>query len=92
MFLSGKETARFSLPKTAAWIEVRGARGQLGIRSIGPAALEFRSALAAGRSIGAAATEALEQDAAFDAGLALRELVAAGLVAGIRPATKGENP
>jgi hypothetical protein len=69
-------------------IEVRGCRGAVSLRHLDPAAYAFRAALADGRSIGAAAEAALERDAGFDAGAALRELVSAGLVSGLSAAAE----
>jgi hypothetical protein len=89
--LTGQEIERFLLPRNETHIEVRGARGLLRVERIEPATFVFRSALAAGRSINDAATGALEHDAAFDAGAALRGLVATGLVADMRPAANGEK-
>lgn len=79
MYLRGAETERFVLPRADTCVEVRGARGEIRIARLDGASFAFRSALAAQRSIAEAAERALERDANFDAGAALRELVGAGL-------------
>jgi hypothetical protein len=59
---------------------VRGVRGAVSVERLDGATYEFRRALASGSSIGESAARALERDASFDAGRALRALVEAGLV------------
>jgi hypothetical protein len=80
MYLRGTETERFELSPEATFIEVRGARGALQVARLDAASFEFRAALANGRTIGDAAVCALDRNASFDAGEALRQLVQAGLV------------
>lgn len=89
MYLRGAVADRFVLRNEDAYIEVHGARGALRIDRIDPATFAFRSALSAGASIGEAASAALDCDAAFDAGKALRATVDAGLVTGLSDPTKG---
>jgi hypothetical protein len=79
MYLSGAVADKFVLRKENACIEVRGGRGALWIDRIDPATFVFRSALSAGASIGEAASAALDGDATFDAGNALRAIVTDGL-------------
>jgi hypothetical protein len=59
---------------------VRGARGSVSVERLDGATYEFRRALASNGSIGESAARALERDASFDAGRALRALVETGLV------------
>jgi hypothetical protein len=80
-YLSGAAHAeRSALPASDTFIEVLGVRGSLRITRLDHATLTFRAELAAGSTIAAAAGLALELDAAFDAGEALRRLVQEGLV------------
>jgi hypothetical protein len=92
VYWRGVEVDRFVLPQRATYIEVRGCRGEFWVTTIAPAAFEFRSALAAGRSVGNAAAAALDGDAMFDAGTALREVIAANLAIGILPVASGGEP
>jgi hypothetical protein len=78
-YLSGTEPERFVLPESDTFIEVRGARGELRLARLDGATFVFRSELAAGGSIGDAASRALEHDFTFDPGQALRLLVDSGL-------------
>lgn len=82
-YLSGAEPERFVLGEAITLIEVRGARGSVRLERLDSPTFAFREALAQGRSIGDAAIGALELDAAFDAGAALRSLAHAGLVTGL---------
>jgi Putative DNA-binding domain len=88
-YLGDSAPERFVLNHTDTWIEIRGARGALRIDSLDPGAFVFRSALLGGQPLGDAAQMALASDSAFDAGQALAELVAAGLVTGVTPSRKG---
>lgn len=85
-YLTDSAPEKFILSHTETYIEIRGARGAVQIESIAPATFAFRAALLRNRPVGDAAETALECDEAFDAGKALTELVAAGLVT--RVATK----
>ena len=88
-YLSGAEPERFVLAESDTFIEVQGARGAVRLAQLDGATFIFRAALAAGRSIGAAAGRALERDPTFDSGAALRLLVQAGLVAAINVSPEG---
>ena len=79
-YLSGTAPERFVLPESDAFIEARGARGTVHLTRLDGATFTFRRALAAGGSIGDAAASALDLDASFDPGEALRLLVHADLV------------
>ena len=82
-YLRGAQPERFELAESAAFIEAHGARGTLRLTQLDAATFAFRTELAAGRSLGDAAGEALECEAAFDSGAALRRLVQAGLVTAV---------
>ena len=79
-YLRGTEPERFVLPGADTFIEVRGARGTVHLTRLDNAAFTFSRELAAGSSVGEAAGNALELDAAFDPGEALRRLVHTGLI------------
>jgi hypothetical protein len=83
-YLRGTAPERFELEKSAAHIEVRGARGEVDWARLDDATFLFRAELAAGRTIAEAADAALDLTPTFDPGIALRELVEAGLVVGAR--------
>ena len=80
MYLSESMPEQFEVGRSPTCIEVRGARGALRIARMERAPFAFRAALAAGRSIGDAATHALRYEPSFDAGAALFGLVQTGLV------------
>jgi Putative DNA-binding domain len=82
VYMNETEPERFALPQIDAPIEIRGARGALSLTRLDAGAFTFRGALAAGDTIGAAATASLGVDPTFDPGYALRRLVDAGLVVG----------
>jgi len=82
-YLAGVVPDEFVLTNVDTYIEVRGARGALRIESVGSATFVFRSALVGGRPLGEAGETALSGDPTFDAGKALLDLVAGGLVAGV---------
>lgn len=84
-YLTGSEPERFELLPGEIMLEVRGARGDVRMDRLTPGDLAFRSALAAGQTLGDAAGRALHRDAAFDPGRALTALVTRGLVTGIGP-------
>jgi hypothetical protein len=78
--LSGVEPERFVLAEADTFVEVRGARGNVRLTRLDGATFTFRKALADGRSLGDAASSALEIDSTFDPGHALRLAVDGGLV------------
>jgi hypothetical protein len=82
-YLTGAEPERFVLAESGTFIEVRGVRGTVRLARLDADAFAFRSALAEGRAIGAAAAAALDCNAGFDSGAALRSLVHAGLVTAV---------
>lgn len=79
-YLGGAAPERFVLLAIESRIEVRGARGEFALTRLDAPTYAFRTALAAGRTVGDAADTALTIDAAFDPGRALRALVEGRLV------------
>lgn len=79
-FLSGDAPDRFVITADARWIEVRGARGDIDVRTLPAGEWHFRRALASGASIESAAVAALDADPGCDPGGALVHLIADGLV------------
>jgi Putative DNA-binding domain len=73
------------------WLEVRGARGAFQFTRLDAATFVFRDAVKLGETLASAATLALDVDAAFDAGLALGSLLAAGLPIALVPAGAGRG-
>ena len=80
VYLTDSAPDQFSLQSGDAWIELRGARGELQMNRLDRASFAFRSALSAGQLLGDAAVSALELDPTFDAGQALATLITDGLV------------
>lgn len=80
LHLGGQPPERFVLAEVDTYIEVRGGRGAFSCRRLDSATCRFRQSLVAGRTIGIAASEALDRDAGFDAGVALQSVVAEDLV------------
>jgi hypothetical protein len=87
-YLSGVAPERFVLLDADTPIEVRGARGTFRLARLAAATFAFRTTLAAGQTVGEAADAALMVDHGFDAGGALRELIAVGLVTAVAAATQ----
>lgn len=85
LFLCGSEPERFELPGFDTFIEVRGARGAVRLTPLDRGTFAFRVALTAGNPIGTAAERALEHDATFDPGEALRQLASTGYITATRP-------
>jgi hypothetical protein len=79
-YITDSAPERFVLSTEDAPLEVRGVRGSVSVERLDGATYEFRRALASNSSIGESAARALERDASFDAGRALRVLAEAGLV------------
>jgi Putative DNA-binding domain len=90
IYLGGTEPDQFTLADEDAWIQVRGARGDIGLLRLDAPTFTFRAALRGGQSLGHAVEQALVRDAGFDAASALRVLIAEGLVASIGPRTRGD--
>jgi hypothetical protein len=92
LYLENSAPEAFVLPKTDAFVEIRGARGALRMTRLDPATFAFRAALCAGRSIAAAAEGALTCDEAFDAGAALQQLTQSGLATQMAGVLEGGSP
>jgi hypothetical protein len=80
LHLTDSAPDRFELRDGDVWLELRGARGELQMNRLDRATFTFRVALCDGRTLGDAASSALDLDAAFDAGQALAVLITDGLV------------
>jgi uncharacterized protein len=78
-YLSGAVPGRYAFDPAEVYLEIRGARGEFRIERLAQPEFVFRSAIAGGATIGAAAERALYVDATFDPGQALLRLVSAGL-------------
>jgi hypothetical protein len=89
MYLEDSQPEKYVMSAVDTFVEVRGVRGTLSIARIDPATFAFRLALRSGDSIATAADRALERNAAFDAGGALRHLVLSGLVTQLSGASAG---
>ena len=89
MYLEDSQPETFVMSEVDTFVEIRGARGALSIARIDPATFAFRAALHSGQSIATAAGSALERDATFDAGAALRRLVLSGLATQLSDASEG---
>jgi putative DNA-binding protein len=88
-YLSAAAPERYAFSAIDVRLEIRGARGEFRIERLARPEFVFRSAIAGGATIGAAAERALDADATFDPGQALLRLVCAGLVIAIdKPETK----
>ena len=61
-------------------LELKGSRGRFAIRRLEPGAFAFRSRLASGAALAAAAEQALQAQPSFDLPAALASLFAEGLV------------
>jgi hypothetical protein len=92
MYMRSCRRETFVLPDGDTFVEIRGARGAVSLARVDAAAFTFRAALRAGSSIAAAAEGALERDAAFDAGAALRHMTQLGLVTGLSTLSTGAAP
>jgi hypothetical protein len=82
-YLTDATPERYAFDPAEVHLEIRGALGDFRIERLAEAELVFRSAIAGGVMIGAAAERALDADATFDPGQALLRLVGAGLVIAI---------
>lgn len=90
LYLAGSEPEQFTLADGDVRIQVRGARGEVGLTRLDAPTFMFRSSVLAGRSLGEAVEQALRHDGGFDTSSALRTLVAEGLVRSIEPRTRGD--
>jgi hypothetical protein len=90
LYLTGAAPDRFELPPKAVWLQLRGVRGSIRIDQLDAGTFAFRSAIAHGLPLAAAAEQALDVDPAFDPGGALTSLLADGLAVSITLASEGE--
>jgi Putative DNA-binding domain len=91
LFLSGAAPDCYTLEPAWVRLQIQGARGRFRIDRLDPGTFAFRTAIAAGLTLGEAAERALEADASFDPGRALAGFVADGLLRGLRPPAKEHN-
>lgn len=93
-YLADQAPEQFQLVSGPFDLEVRGARGAFTISRLDPGVLTFRSALASGRSVVEAITQASVAEPAFDATRAVVDVIASGLVVAVHstPATAGRTP
>jgi hypothetical protein len=91
VYLSEEAPPRFQMEATRAFVEIRGARGDVQLSRLGAGDWEFRHSLQAGQAIEEAATHALDADQEFDPGQALVAICDAGLVTGLRGARDGDS-
>lgn len=85
LYLADNAPGTFAMRDQQTWIEIRGARGTVAVNSLEAGEWQFRRGLASGLSVEEAAGAALDADSVFDAGRALVQLLAAGLVTSPRP-------
>jgi hypothetical protein len=90
LHLTGAAPDRFVLQPAAVWLQVRRARGRIRIDRLDQATFAFRSAIAQGVPLGAAAEQALDVNPAFDPGGALASLLADDLAISVTLTSKGE--
>jgi hypothetical protein len=83
LYLSAAAPERYAFSAADVRLEIRGARGAFRIERLVQPEFVFRSAIAGGATIGAAAERALDADATFDPGQALLQLVSTGLAIAI---------
>jgi hypothetical protein len=92
LYLTEQAPDRFAVEPCDLRLEIRGARGEFRMNRLDAGAFGFRSAIANGASIAAAAELAMEREPVFDAGLALQALVAEGLVTAIDLPDRRQTP
>jgi hypothetical protein len=85
LHLGGNPPDQFVLERETVRLQFRGARGKFGIERLGAGAFAFRRALAAGKTLGAAAESALAEESDFNPGVALAALFGCGLVVRVHP-------
>jgi hypothetical protein len=90
VYLGGTAPDQFTLAEEDVWIQVRGARGDIGLTRLDAQTFRFRTALLDGQALGDAVDQTLARDAGFDTAAALRVLIAEGLVASIEPWMRGD--
>jgi len=83
-YLSGEAPDSYALRQETVWLELRGSRGELSMRRLEQGGFVFRRAVAHGAPLGDAAALAADVDASFSPSNAVVQLVADGLVTGVR--------
>jgi hypothetical protein len=91
LHLTGAAPDRFVLQPTAVWLQIRGVRGSIRIDRLDPGTFAFRSAIAQGVPLAAAAEQALGIDPAFNPGGALTSLLADDLPVSATRKPEGER-
>jgi hypothetical protein len=91
LYLSETKPDDYPLRQAQIWLEIHGSRGAFELERLEAAEFAFRRAVQQGRTIGEAAADALDSDSAFDAGLALLQLIDEGRVTAIAPANPGSR-
>lgn len=66
LFLSDSAPQLYNFSPMEIWLEIRGVRGNFGMRRLSSAEFEFRRAIAGGQTVGSAAELALQYEPAFD--------------------------
>jgi hypothetical protein len=84
LFVTESVPERFEMLRARVCIELRGARGDFRFERLSVGAYTFRSMLARGDSLGAAAVAAGDADASFDARHELTSVFASGVVTAAR--------
>lgn len=88
----GIEPPEIDLDSGGSLLELRCTADRLMLRPLSSAAFAFRTALAEGQQLGAAAEAAFAEDEAFDLAAALEAVIAEGLVAAVRVAGSDSKP
>jgi hypothetical protein len=91
VYLVSSAPERFVLADGDAWIQVRGARGDVDLTRLEAPTFAFREAILAGRLLGDAVEQAIECDSGFDTASALGTLIAEGLVTSIGTGAGGDR-
>ena len=92
LYLTDSASEAWTWASGDVWLEVRGSRGALRFWRLTEGEYAFRTALAQGRSIGAAAERALVVDSQFDPGAALLALIHQDLATSLGVATMEDLP
>ena len=91
IYLADAPPDSWTLPNEDVHLEVRGSRGAFQFRRLTTADYSFRTALAAGHTLGTAAALAMEQDPAFDPGVRLLALFQERLLVSIERPNSGDR-
>jgi hypothetical protein len=84
-YLTNLAPDRFELREETVYLEVRGARGDVRLQRLPAGDFAFRTYLALGCALGAAAQHALDVEPTFEPGRALAALFTEGLVTAVTP-------